>query len=237
MSPVDFEARKLIATGMLLVAGLAMLFAGQRWTQERSSLAAEQAVDVQYASLADEYAAWRAEKEAAAAQPKPVTFTSVRHAISDLVEIDYSLIEVADIRADERRCLAEAIYYESAYEPAIGQMAVADVILNRVESSVYPDSICGVVYQGSHRVTGCQFSFTCDGSLERRRNKTAYANAERMAGAILAGMHLPVSKNATHYHADYVSPYWAPKLVPTADIGTHKFYKYPNKTTITAAAQ
>jgi len=109
------------------------------------------------------------------------------------------------------------------------------VVLNRVASPVYPDTICGVVYQGSERRTGCQFSFTCDGSMKARRNQRQWREAELMAGAVMAGIRAPVSRNATHYHADYVSPPWADTLSPTAVIGTHKFYRFPSKSIVAAA--
>ena len=159
--------------------------------------------------------------------------------ISDLVSYDFTELEIARIQSAERRCLADAIYFESRNESMLGKLGVADVVLNRVKSAYYPDTICGVVYQGSERTTGCQFSFTCDGSMEKRLNVRLYEDIDELAGVILAGMHMPVSRNATHYHADYVSPYWAPTLTPTAQIGAHKFYRFPNKTseTIVSAAQ
>jgi len=154
----------------------------------------------------------------------------------DLVGFDFSKLTQASLKSDERRCLAEAIYYESRNEAAIGQMAVADVVLNRVSSPLYPDSICAVVYQGAERKTGCQFSFTCDGSLDRKRGQFAWKKSQNMAGAILAGMRIPVTHQATHYHASYVKPYWAPNLTPTAQIGAHKFYRLPTSR-VSAAAQ
>lgn len=137
--------------------------------------------------------------------------------------------------AKEHKCLAEAIYYEARSEPRVGRAAVADVILNRVQHSLYPDSICGVVYQGSDRATGCQFSFTCDGSMDRPVRKKQWEESEAIAAVILSGMRLPVSRSATHYHANYVNPRWASKLTPTASIGLHKFYRFPNKRAPTAA--
>ncbi len=156
--------------------------------------------------------------------------------MAELIKFDLTTLKIAEITADEKRCLAEAIYYESRNEPIIGQMAVADVVLNRVASPIYPDSICGVVYQGSERVTGCQFSFTCDGSLDKPRNAIVWDKSDELASAVLAGVRVPVSRNATHYHADYVSPYWAPNLTPTAQIGTHQFYRFPDRR-VSAAAQ
>ena len=153
----------------------------------------------------------------------------------DLARFDFSQLTAAATNEKEKNCLAEAIYYESRNEAAIGQMAVADVVLNRVASPLYPDSICEVVYQGSTRQTGCQFSFTCDGSLDKKRSQTAWKKSESLAGAILAGMRVPVTHQATHYHANYVSPYWAPNLTPTAQIGTHQFYRFPSRRASAAA--
>lgn len=163
------------------------------------------------------------------------TLVSIDTARIDLADFDFSSLSVAREDASERKCLAQAIYYEARSEARVGQVAVADVVLNRVASSIYPNTICGVVFQGSERRTGCQFSFTCDGSMDIRLNKRKWAASQELAGAILAGLRVPVSRNATHYHANYVDPYWAPKMTPTATIGTHKFYRFPSQR-ITAAA-
>lgn len=134
-----------------------------------------------------------------------------------------------DVRrfAEDKRCLAEAIYYEARAERAAGQLAVAEVVLNRVRSRHYPGAICEVVYQGQERGTGCQFSFVCDGSMDAPIEPLAWARAEKMAEHVLLGFSADrnVTGDATHYHADYVSPYWAGKLTPTSEIGAHKFYK------------
>lgn len=151
--------------------------------------------------------------------------------LNDLISIELTDLKQAREAAIERRCLAEAIYFEARSEKRVGQLAVADVILNRVNSSIYPNSICDVVYQGSERVTGCQFSFTCDGSMDNARltqNNKRWRDSQDMAGSIIAGLHKPVSRYATHYHADYVDPPWADNLAPTATIGTHKFYRFKN---------
>jgi hypothetical protein len=126
------------------------------------------------------------------------------------------------------RCLTQAVYYEAAYEPMQGRRAVAQVVLNRMRHSAFPKSVCGVVYQGVNRPV-CQFSFTCDGSLNRRPSATAWAEAESVARAALSGYVEPSVGNATHYHADYVSPYWAPKLLKISKIGAHIFYRWPGK--------
>lgn len=124
-------------------------------------------------------------------------------------------------------CLATAIYYEAASESDDGQRAVAQVVLNRVRHPAFPNSVCGVVYQGSERVTGCQFSFTCDGALSRAPSRAGWARASRIAREALAGtVYAPVGL-ATHYHTLAVSPFWAPSLTKTAIVGAHIFYRWP----------
>lgn len=125
------------------------------------------------------------------------------------------------------QCLALAISYEAGFEPLAGQEAVAQVILNRVRHRSYPDTVCGVVWQGSQRRTGCQFTFTCDGSLRRQRNTAALIAAQQVAVRVLAGQTEDHVRGATHYHANYVSPYWAPSLIRVRQIATHIFYRTP----------
>lgn len=122
------------------------------------------------------------------------------------------------------RCLTQAVYYEAASERDEGQRAVAQVVLNRVRHPAFPNSVCGVVYQGSERITGCQFSFTCDGSLARTPSVRGWDRAERVARQALSGKVEAAVGNATHYHANYVVPYWAPTLDKAATIGAHIFY-------------
>jgi hypothetical protein len=123
-------------------------------------------------------------------------------------------------------CLTAAIYYEAASESDDGQRAVAQVVLNRVRHPTFPNSVCGVVYQGSERSSGCQFSFTCDGSLLRTPSFSGWARARRLASAALAGsVYAPVG-HATHYHTHQVLPYWASSLVKSAVIGAHIFYRW-----------
>lgn len=124
-------------------------------------------------------------------------------------------------------CLSQAISYEAGNEPEAGQEAVAQVILNRVRHPAYPNTVCGVVYQGSQRKTGCQFTFTCDGSLNRGRSAESLSRARIVAGRVLAGQASALVGGATHYHANYVSPYWAPSLIKVATIGAHIFYRMP----------
>jgi spore germination cell wall hydrolase CwlJ-like protein len=133
------------------------------------------------------------------------------------------------IDARQHGCLSQAIYYEARGETQQGQIAVAEVIMNRVRSRAYPNSICGVVYQGSHRVTGCQFTFTCDGSLNRRPRGRGWTQAQRVATAMMMGYARPVTQNATHYHTTGVNPVWNSGLVETTQIGVHKFYRFPSR--------
>jgi len=133
------------------------------------------------------------------------------------------------------RCLTQAIYYEAALEPRNGQEAVAQVVLNRVRDPNFPATVCGVVYQGAERVTGCQFSFTCDGSLARAPVAWAWNQAEDVARAALGGHVADWVGTATHYHADYVMPWWAPTLAKVNQVGAHIFYRWIGSSGDTAA--
>ena len=129
-------------------------------------------------------------------------------------------------RSRALQCLTAAIYYEAASEPDGGQRAVAQVVLNRVAHPAYPKTVCGVVYQGSERPTGCQFSFTCDGSLARAPQRYFWQRAEDVARAALSGyVYAPIGL-ATHYHTIQVNPYWAPSLRYLTTIGAHRFYAF-----------
>jgi len=123
-------------------------------------------------------------------------------------------------------CLTAAIYYEAANEPTDGQRGVAQVVLNRVRHPAWPSSVCGVVFEGARRSTGCQFSFTCDGSLRRAPMAPQWQRARAVAEAALSGyVYAPVGW-ATHYHANYVVPYWASSLIKSANVGLHIFYRW-----------
>lgn len=123
-------------------------------------------------------------------------------------------------------CLTSAIYYEAARESPDGQRAVAQVVLNRVRHPSYPNSVCGVVFEGQERSTGCQFSFTCDGSRARAPVAFYWSRSRRIAEAALSGsVYRPVGW-ATHYHANYVVPYWSSSLIKVASIESHIFYRW-----------
>lgn len=131
-------------------------------------------------------------------------------------------------------CLASAIYFEAAHEPRAGQEAVARVVLNRTHDPAYPATICGVVWQGHERATGCQFSFTCDGSLARAPEPRSWARVVALARNVLdnaVSATAPLSTGplarALHYHADYVRPRWRVSMTEVARIGRHIFYAPP----------
>ena len=123
-------------------------------------------------------------------------------------------------------CLTSAVYYEAGQESTDGQRGVAQVVLNRVRHPAFPATVCGVVYEGSTRPTGCQFTFTCDGSLMRGQMAESWRRARSVAEAALAGFVYKPVGTATHYHANYVVPYWAPTLTKNAVIGVHIFYRW-----------
>jgi len=129
-------------------------------------------------------------------------------------------------RAQALQCLASAVYYEAGSQDDNGERAVAQVVLNRVRHPAFPASVCGVVYEGSTRATGCQFTFTCDGSLYRGPDAAGWRRAYAIAEQALNGsVYAPVGY-ATHYHANYVVPVWAQTLSKNAIVGAHIFYRW-----------
>ncbi|GJD55490.1 Spore cortex-lytic enzyme [Methylobacterium dankookense] len=130
-----------------------------------------------------------------------------------------------DAMEREQRCLAEAVYFEARSEPEAGQAAVAQVVLNRVKSGLYPTNVCGVVYQNRHRFMGCQFSFACEGKSLRITDAASWQTAARVAQSVIEGRtYLSEVGAATHYHADYVRPGWSRRLRKMDVIGRHIFY-------------
>ena len=147
------------------------------------------------------------------AEPEPATAVAAK------------LIDNAEFQAREHKCLSQAIFYESRSEGKDGQKAVAEVIQNRVRSKHYPNSICSVVFQGSQRRTGCQFSFTCDGSMDLAPKGKTWLRANHIATLAMTGGITPITGRATHYHNLDVQPVWSDTLVMTKQIETHKFYR------------
>lgn len=123
-------------------------------------------------------------------------------------------------------CLTEALYFEARGESVKGQFAVAEVILNRVASSDFPDSVCGVINQGTGRKYQCQFTYTCDGRAETISEPAAYARVGKIARAMLDGVVArKLTEGATFYHTKAVKPTWSRKFHRTASIGEHHFYR------------
>lgn len=130
-------------------------------------------------------------------------------------------------RTQALQCLASAAYYEAGNQDEDGERAVAQVVLNRVRHPAFPNSVCGVVYEGSTRPTGCQFTFTCDGSLARQPDADGWRRAWKVAEDALSGyVYGPVGW-ATHYHANYVVPTWASSMAKNAIVGAQIFYRWP----------
>ncbi len=144
---------------------------------------------------------------------------------SNKVILYENALEEDPVFRKEFHCLAQAVYFEARSEPIIGQMAVAQVVLNRVRSKYYPDSICGVVFQNEHARHRCQFSFACDGLSDNPHNPVAWTNSVEISRQALAYQNDDVTLDATHYHADYVDPHWASVLKPTVRLGSHFFYR------------
>ncbi|WP_246162299.1 cell wall hydrolase [Roseovarius faecimaris] len=136
------------------------------------------------------------------------------------------LAQNAVAKGDEQwRCLAEALYFEARGESVKGQFAVAEVILNRVDNPRYPDTVCGVIHQGTGRKYQCQFTYTCDGHKEVIAEPKAFKQVGRVAHLMLNGAERSLTKGATHYHTRAVRPKWSKTYPRTATIGVHHFYR------------
>jgi spore germination cell wall hydrolase CwlJ-like protein len=146
---------------------------------------------------------------------------------TDAALIDEVSADATEPAHGEKHCLATAIYFEARGESVKGQKAVAEVILARTRTPGRPSTICGVVYEGSARRSGCQFSFTCDRASDVARAGAHWAQAQRIAAVTMSthGKGKSVSRGATFYHADYVKPRWARRMVRVAQIGSHIFYR------------
>ncbi len=126
---------------------------------------------------------------------------------------------------DQQHCLAQAVYFEARSETIDGQLAVAQVVLNRVESRRYPSTICGVVFQNERLRHRCQFSFACDGRSDTPHEARAWETAQRISTIALKHDWQDITDRATHYHADYANPSWRRSMEQTAAFGRHLFYR------------
>ncbi|HHL43382.1 MAG TPA: cell wall hydrolase [Hellea balneolensis] len=145
----------------------------------------------------------------------------------DLGGLDsHRAISYAKAARREVQCLAEAVYYEARSETKDGQKAVAEVVLNRVKHKAFPNTICGVVYEGAERTTGCQFSFACDGSTANLPRGKSWQRAQDIAAHMIMGLSPEITRRATHYHTTGVNPAWAQTLRQTRQFDTHVFYRF-----------
>jgi len=125
------------------------------------------------------------------------------------------------------KCLSEALYFEARGEDLWGQIAVAEVILNRVDSPRFPNNVCAVVRDGTGRRNRCQFSYYCDGKAEAIRNQRAYGRIKKIAAMMIEGRARVLTGGAEFYHTKAVTPSWMSAMQQTAIIGEHVFYRYP----------
>lgn len=150
-------------------------------------------------------------------------------------QISYSYAWLSQLPSPEMSnedvaCLTQALYFEARGESLRGQFAVAEVIMNRVDSAIYPDSVCGVINQGTGRKYQCQFTYTCDGNSLAMHEKDALAVSARVAAAMVSGAPRALTAGATHYHTKAVRPNWSRSFPRTATIGVHHFYRHPTVT-------
>jgi len=149
------------------------------------------------------------------------------------LEVEYSGAWLAGLSprtgGADWRCLAEALYFEARGESVKGQFAVAEVILNRVDSPEFPDDVCAVVNQGTGAKYQCQFTYTCDGHKEVVSEPEAFELVGKVAHLMVQGAPRPLTKGATHYHTRAVNPRWARVFPRTATIGVHHFYRMPTR--------
>ncbi len=159
-------------------------------------------------------------------RPKPAFEIPMPDPVNDHAWVANPITDSSRTSA-ERRCLAEAIYFESRGEPIRGQIAVAQVVINRLKNPAYPSTVCGVVYQNQNMRNACQFSFACDGIRDVVTDRNAWSIAQAIANSELDGtaIYLEEIGSATHYHANYVWPNWAPQMHRMAQIGVHIFYR------------
>ena len=160
-----------------------------------------------------------AQKGSKKSEPQPVSFT--------FAWLDQQPAPKGD---ENWRCLSEALYFEARGETVKGQFAVAEVIMNRVESARFPDTPCGVIKQGTGRRYQCQFTYTCDGREEVIANKQAYDRVSKVARAVIDGTSEKLTDGATHYHTKAVRPSWSRVYTKTAAIGVHIFYRHNYRT-------
>ncbi len=146
------------------------------------------------------------------------------------VMIAAAILPRQTVDPQQHDCLTEALYFEARGESRQGQMAVAEVILNRVDSADYPNSVCGVIGQGGTALYSCQFTYRCDGRPIRFHERDAHRQVAQVAHEMLAGQPRTLTDGATHYHTRAVHPSWANRFPRTTTVGAHHFYRQPTRT-------
>lgn len=225
-------ALHMLATLVLCALTVLLLNSASDRARQQDETLVWQAMATRYLHAGDVDAAWQAPEQLRIASlmleaDSEVGAVLTARPLDDLRTFDSSHFENAAGISAQVDCLAQAIYYEARSEGFVGQLAVAQVIMNRVDSRHYPNTICGVVFEGSERTTGCQFTFTCDGALGRKPKGTAWDQAQEIAAHILMNLAEDRTGGATHYHATYVDPVWSAGLIKTDKIGLHVFYRFP----------
>lgn len=215
----------IVLFALLVAAGLYVVVSA---TFLRASAAEAAVAPAQAAALVDATSGERSTEVQAVGEKAQLINASMPFSRAP-VQAARAFVLPAGENLDQRRallCLTQAVYYEAGFEPMGGRRAVAQVVLNRMRHPAFPKSVCGVVYQRNSTPV-CQFSFVCDGALDRRPEASAWKTAEDIARAALAGYVEDSVGSATHYHADYVAPRWAPLLTKISKLGAHIFYRWP----------
>jgi spore germination cell wall hydrolase CwlJ-like protein len=160
----------------------------------------------------------------------PANERGVQTQSGEIYNAEYLATQATATGGDQWQCLSEALYFEARGESVEGLFAVGEVILNRVDSSAYPGSLCGVINQGTGRRYACQFTYTCDGRAEVINEPRAWERVGKVARILIDGAPRVLTGGATHYHTKAVSPSWAQRFPRTASIGSHYFYRQPVRT-------
>lgn len=206
--------------GLPKLAGASAVLKDQAEWQSRAQAFQDAPVHVSHSSLIGQLAEIQLDK--AITNPWMLDTRTTLDAVPNARD----LISQAKTAGREIECLSEAIYYEARSESFSGRKAVAEVILNRVASKHFPSTICGVVYEGAERTTGCQFSFACDGSTAKLPYGKAWERSKQTADHMIMGASTSMTNRATHYHTTEVTPKWAPMLRQTRQYETHVFYRF-----------
>ncbi|WP_078059053.1 cell wall hydrolase [Tropicimonas marinistellae] len=172
-------------------------------------------------SLSDEHLGRLSPRTSVRAKARPSAFKTVSYSRSWLDQ------QAHVSGGAEWKCLSEALYFEARGESVKGQFAVAEVILNRVKSPLFPNTVCGVINQGTGKRYQCQFTYNCDGKAERIGEPAAYRRVGKVARLMLEGAPRILTGGATYYHTHAVRPSWSRKFARTASIGDHYFYRRP----------